>query len=712
MKDKTRRFFILVKQELFKYAINPAIYIAGAVFFIFLALNFYYIHNFFIQNRGSTDTRYFFICIPYISILFIPVLTMNSWVSDDDFTLFLPLSIFATFTAKWFAAFIVFGICVTITLVVPFSVIFFGDISLSRIFCSCFGVLLFASASIAFAQWTAVLTKNSIASFIITAFSLAIINSIHLIPLSIQLPYYLQSACNFLSFSWHFDAASKGILDTRDCTFFIIITFFFLIQSRYITKKRMHSTISTHPIKHKNKNLTISISFFLAIILINSQLFYTRIDTTSEKQFSLAPITKELIQNLPDTLHIRYYLSSSLKNLYPQIRDVQDLLYEYANFSPAISLEIINPKGSDIKKNLLSAGLESQQIKITEKNHTSITDVFSGIVLECGGQTEIIPFVLSTITFEYTIDSALQFFLNGKKRSVYVLCGGEETLEENFSYLGSWLESSGFDWLEISEEDLIYTQNINIRSPLIVLGNSAISTNGVAAIERFVMSGGKTFFAVSSIVADKSSWKVEPLFGNQLIELLDFWGFSIKTALVQDEANFKITMQAQNSTDIQLIKYPFWITTQKKNVSKNSPITSFFTNFEVYWACPLEIYPSDKLKIEPLVQTTNNAWLQLPMVSDSEPFITDPFYTNYTVDTYEKNQYILAASAEGHVRGWTTVESGNKTRIVVCSNQYFPSNMIEYTNSPHNLDFLTNALLWLTNEDALLQVKAKGNINT
>ena len=36
------------------------------------------------------------------------------------------------------------------------------------------------------------------------------------------------------------------------------------------------------------------------------------------------------------------------------------------------------------------------------------------------------------------------------------------------------------------------------------------------------------------------------------------------------------------------------------------------------------------------------------------------------------------------------------------------SNMIEYTNSPHNLDFFTNVMLWLSEEDSLLSIRKNG----
>jgi ABC-type uncharacterized transport system involved in gliding motility auxiliary subunit len=713
MNNKKHCFFTLVKHELFNYAITSATYIGAGIFLLALAGNFYFARNFFIQGRGSTDVRYFFLFIPYISILFIPVLTMNLWQSGDEIVDSIPLENFLKVFAKWLASFLLFFVCTLVSLVIPFLVIFFGDLDLSRILCGFFCILLFSAVSLALGQWISLVTKNSISSFILTAVSLAIFNSIHLLPMLFHIPNFLLKICNFFSFAWHFDAASKGIIDTRDVLFFVFVTIFFLLQCSWLCEKKLHNLQSNLPRKKIFKNFILSSNFLLLVLLINSQIFYTRIDTTSEKQFSLAPITKELLQNLPANLDITYYVSNNLRNLYPQIRDVQDLLNECTSFSSSVNLSLVNPKTEDIQQRIKKAGLQTQQIQVTEKNETAVTEVFSGLILECGTKTQIIPFVLSTATFEYQIDSALQYFISGVNRAVYILYGGSETFEDEYPYVQSWLEESGFNSLTVTAEQISDTQKIDLRFPLLVLGNSKITTNGAAAIERFVMAGGKACFAVSTITADKKSWTITPVNANPLIEMLDHWGFSIKTALVQDISNYKITMKSQDTNDSQYINYPFWIVTRKQNVATNSPITKFFTGLEFYWPNPIELFSTDILKIQPIVKTTANAWLQLPVVDNESLFSTDPFdKNNQVINNETQNSYTLVAAATGKVLGWSMVGNGENTRVIVSSNQYFPSDMVGYTNSSYNLDFLVNCLLWLSNEDPLLQVKAKGNINT
>jgi ABC-2 type transport system permease protein len=48
------------------------------------------------------------------------------------------------------------------------------------------------------------------------------------IPLSVSLPQWLAEAVNFVSLSFHFESFSRGLLDSRDLSFFILATALFL----------------------------------------------------------------------------------------------------------------------------------------------------------------------------------------------------------------------------------------------------------------------------------------------------------------------------------------------------------------------------------------------------------------------------------------------------------------------------------------------------
>ena len=110
-----------------------------------------------------------------------------------------------------------------------------------------------------------------------------------MLPLYCALPKFLYIVCNQLSVYWHFDAASKGIIDTRDIIFYLVIISLFLflaIQHRIKVKTGKKSIIPFLSVCVAN------------LVIINSSLYYGRFDITDEKQFSVSEIGKARLETL------------------------------------------------------------------------------------------------------------------------------------------------------------------------------------------------------------------------------------------------------------------------------------------------------------------------------------------------------------------------------------------------------------------------------
>ncbi|MCR4789569.1 MAG: hypothetical protein K5839_00660, partial [Treponemataceae bacterium] len=68
---------------------------------------------------------------------------------------------------------------------------------------------------------------------------LFIFNTIHILPKYHAVDNSFFSALiKAISFSWHFENAVKGIIDTRDLFYYLILTFTFLYLSFNIYKKK------------------------------------------------------------------------------------------------------------------------------------------------------------------------------------------------------------------------------------------------------------------------------------------------------------------------------------------------------------------------------------------------------------------------------------------------------------------------------------------
>ena len=168
-------------------------------------------------------------------------------------------------------------------------------------------------------------------------------------------------------------------------------------------------------------------------------------------------------------------------------------------------------------------------------------------------------------------------------------------------------------------------------------------------------------------------------------------------------------MYSSSGGDAKYIDYPYWLNT---TVTDNSILNQLQPPV-FYWASPLYFVQRQEINVTPLIETSDEAWLAYPDDTEGE-YITDPFLVSYLVpDKKSKGKYVLAASLEGSINGCYDTRKSPTVRIVIAGDQYFPSSIIENTNSLYqNLDLLLSSILWLNNNDELIPVKNKGNTNS
>ena len=108
-------------------------------------------------------------------------------------------------------------------MLVPFGVNLFGAIDFGQVFASFFMILLYGLASCSIGIYFYYLFLSNTISFIFTALVLALSNVLHLLMEYFSNVSLISFVVKLFSFSWHFDSASKGIIDSRDIFYFIVV---------------------------------------------------------------------------------------------------------------------------------------------------------------------------------------------------------------------------------------------------------------------------------------------------------------------------------------------------------------------------------------------------------------------------------------------------------------------------------------------------------
>jgi ABC-2 type transport system permease protein len=221
----------LFKKELAFYFNNPIGYVVAILFAMFA--NFLFIKDLFL--KGDSSMRSFFEVIPWLTLIFIPALTMRIFAEEKrtntlETLITLPIYETTIVLAKFLALISFTLITLLLTISIPISLSTLGKIVVSEIIVSYIGVIFLSMALISLAMYFSSTTKNQVLAFLFTVvigFLLMMVGSDFL---STVLPNFIQEWLLFLSPIYHYENFLKGVIDIRSIGYFLSfsLTFIFL----------------------------------------------------------------------------------------------------------------------------------------------------------------------------------------------------------------------------------------------------------------------------------------------------------------------------------------------------------------------------------------------------------------------------------------------------------------------------------------------------
>lgn len=233
---------ILIK-ELNSFFSSPIAYLVIGVYLLINGLFLWVFDgDFNILHAGFADLNNYFFLAPWIFIFLIPAITMRSFSDEiNTGTLELlktkPITNWQLIFGKYAASLILVIVAIIPTLIYIYSIYQLGNpvgnIEFGSTFGSFIGLLFLASTYTSIGVFASTISKNQIVSFIIAVFisfffyyGFETLSSYNLFG---NLDYTIQR----FGMSTHFNSISKGVIDTRDLIYFITITYFFLLLTKF-----------------------------------------------------------------------------------------------------------------------------------------------------------------------------------------------------------------------------------------------------------------------------------------------------------------------------------------------------------------------------------------------------------------------------------------------------------------------------------------------
>ena len=452
--------------------------------------------------------------------------------------------------------------------------------------------------------------------------------------------------------------------------------------------------------------------------MLNGNRWYTRIDFSQNKTYSISKYTKSLINRIESPVKITYYRSSSIAKLYPHIRDVADFLTEYANQSSKINLIIKDPdKDSATRTMLENYGIASQQLRTVSGTSTEYLTVYSAIIIEMEGNAETIGFTMAANTLEYDLDGRLKHLISRAARTVNIIAGNGMSLSEDYSYVIPWLQSQGFICNPLYIDDPAFSEALSASTgPLLLLGDSEINIEAAIAIENYILQNKSgALLALSPYVADiENSWNISQAPRTNVLEMAENWGIRFLPQLVADISCARITMYADDNNSTQLLNYPLWPSLMTQ---QNAAL-----GMTLFWPTALALEPdsSASFTVTPYLISSPAAYLiDEDKASPEKLFETNPFLIS------ERNAggssgygtQIFAAEIKGSLPGLYISGASENSHIIIIPDQYFISTLMNgYIGGDNgdyrNFEFLTNCLLKLNGEEELAALQSRTTRDT
>ncbi len=372
-------------------------------FFLAVTLSFFFFSADAFFARDIADVRPLFRGIPVLLILLVPALTMRQWSEEQrlgtlEMLLTLPVRPAQLVLGKFLAVMGLVAVALALTLPLPITVSALGDLDGGPVVGGYLAAILLAAAYAAIGLFVSSRTDNQIVALIATAL--------------LGGAFYLAGAAGTTDFAGgalgdalraigtgtRFESIERGVVDLRDLVYYLSLTGIFLVLNTVSLESKRWSQGRRTVATRRSISLMATLAG-LNLVLLNVWVYPLqglRVDLTKQQEFSLSPVTRDLLANLQEPLVIHAYVSdkthSKLEPLVPQIRD---LLREYEiAANGAVDADVVDPVSDpaiEAEANQ-TYGIQPTPLQELGRNEASLINTYFDILIRYGDQNTVLNF--------------------------------------------------------------------------------------------------------------------------------------------------------------------------------------------------------------------------------------------------------------------------------------------------------------------------------
>ncbi|WP_374165439.1 gliding motility-associated ABC transporter substrate-binding protein GldG [Arcticibacter sp. MXS-1] len=341
-------------------------------------------------------------------------------------------------------------------------------------------------------------------------------------------------------------------------------------------------------VTQRKKDLVYLLVFVAALAVVNaiSSYFFSRIDFTKEKRFTLSDITRSELSSLDHDIQITIYLEGEFPAGFKRLQsEVRDLLDDYKAYSRGhLRFAFVNPSaGSEAANNalyqeLVGKGLSPTNLSVKTEDGLTQKIVFPSALVIYEGREMPVNFFQNRMgaspeevlnnsiqNLEYAFTSAIKKVRSGGRQRIGFSEGHNELtdlqLSDAMNSLQGAFEAGRVNLSTISFEGLDKLKLLIIPKP-----DKPFSEAEKYKIDYFLMRGGRIFWALDNVNAELDSLRG---MGSQLAfakrlnldDMLFRYGVRVNYDLVADMNCAQIPLSvgsAGGQPQIQMVPWLFY----------------------------------------------------------------------------------------------------------------------------------------------------------
>ncbi len=233
--------WIIAKRELVSFFDSLVAYVLMVVF-LGMSGFFTWIYGADIFLRGQVTLEPFFGVAYWTLFFFIPLLTMRM-LAEENRTGTIELLQTKSVTdwqiifGKSFACLLLILIALVFTLPYYYTLTTLGKVDHGAIWCGYLGLILMSCVYISIGMFASSLTNNQIVAVLVSLL-IGVLFLIIFDVLSSGSSGTIAEVLHYLSMNTHFDSISRGVIDTKDVLYFLLLSFAGLVFAENVLAKR------------------------------------------------------------------------------------------------------------------------------------------------------------------------------------------------------------------------------------------------------------------------------------------------------------------------------------------------------------------------------------------------------------------------------------------------------------------------------------------